>query len=47
MPDPSEKYSCPDCGAALSAPDALCPACLLQRGLEPNTVPPTIASAAS
>ena len=36
----SETNTCPECGAKLaaSAPRGLCPACLLQRGLESNTV---------
>jgi serine/threonine protein kinase len=33
---------CPECGTPLAVAGALCPTCLLQRGLEPNTIPPTI-----
>ncbi len=36
----SQPNSCPECGAPLpaSAPRGLCPACLLERGLETNTI---------
>ena len=36
----SQTNKCPECGAELpaSAPRGLCPACLLKRGLETNTV---------
>jgi serine/threonine protein kinase len=34
--------TCPECGTPLRAAGVLCPACLLNRGLEANTVPPTI-----
>ena len=42
--------NCPQCNAPLptdatGGAGGLCPACLLQRGLEPNTVPPTISAA--
>jgi len=43
----SETIHCPECGAPLaaSAPRGLCPACLLKRGLETNTVAPARAPA--
>jgi serine/threonine protein kinase len=37
----STENRCPQCGAELpaNAPQGLCPACLLKKGLEPNTFP--------
>jgi len=45
----SDPIKCPQCGVTLpvGSPEGLCPACLLRRGLETNTIGPTVEATAA